>query len=90
MLEAEGLTEELRLKWALLPVGLRRQVLDFVEFLVVRYQLFRSGPALESEVSSDGADAPRPRVLGLHQDMGWISEDFNDPLPDEFWLGKVP
>jgi len=29
-----------------------------------------------------------PRVLGLHEGQGWISEDFNAPLPDEFWLGE--
>ena len=27
----------------------------------------------------------RSRVAGLHKGEGWISEDFNDPLPDEFW-----
>lgn len=27
----------------------------------------------------------RTRVAGLHKGEGWISEDFNDPLPDEFW-----
>jgi hypothetical protein len=30
----------------------------------------------------------QPRVLGLHQGKGWISEDFDKPLSDEFWLGK--
>ncbi len=34
------------------------------------------------------ADEPLPpRVLGLHEGQGWISDDFTDPLPDEFWLG---
>ncbi len=28
------------------------------------------------------------RVPGLHQGKIWISEDFNDPLPDSFWLGE--
>lgn len=30
------------------------------------------------------------RVLGLHAHLGeaWISDDFDDPLPDEFWLGE--
>jgi antitoxin (DNA-binding transcriptional repressor) of toxin-antitoxin stability system len=35
-------------------------------------------------------DAPQPqapRVLGLHQGQGWISDDFIDELPDSFWLG---
>ncbi len=29
------------------------------------------------------------RVLGLHAHLGeaWISDDFDEPLPDEFWLG---
>jgi hypothetical protein len=27
------------------------------------------------------------RVLGLHAGTIWISADFDDPLPDEFWLG---
>lgn len=28
------------------------------------------------------------RIPGLHQGMGWISDNFDDPLPDEFWLGE--
>lgn len=30
-----------------------------------------------------------PRIAGLHAHFGpvWMSEDFDDPLPDEFWLG---
>lgn len=27
------------------------------------------------------------RVAGLHDGQIWMSDDFNDPLPDEFWLG---
>jgi hypothetical protein len=27
------------------------------------------------------------RVAGLHEGQIWMSDDFNDPLPDEFWLG---
>ncbi len=29
-----------------------------------------------------------PRVAGLHQGAIWMSDDFDEPLPDEFWLGK--
>lgn len=32
---------------------------------------------------------PSQRIAGLHEGQGWISEDFNDPLPDEFWNGRV-
>ncbi len=28
-----------------------------------------------------------PRVLGLDIGSVWMSDDFDDPLPDEFWLG---
>jgi hypothetical protein len=32
-----------------------------------------------------------PRVLGLSANPDfWISEDFDDPLPDEFWFGEDP
>jgi len=32
-------------------------------------------------------DEAPPRVPGLHRGMGTMSDDFNAPLPDEFWLG---
>lgn len=34
---------------------------------------------------------PARRVFGLHKDnVLFISEDFDAPLPDEFWLGNGP
>lgn len=30
----------------------------------------------------------KKRVAGLHRGQGWVSEDFDDPLPDEFWTGS--
>jgi len=32
--------------------------------------------------------ASQPRVAGLHAGLGWISDDFDAPLADEFWLGE--
>jgi prevent-host-death family protein len=29
------------------------------------------------------ASDPRPALLGIYQGQGWISDDFNEPLPDE-------
>ena len=26
------------------------------------------------------------RVAGLHEGQIWMRDDFNEPLPDEFWL----
>ncbi|MFQ4140555.1 DUF2281 domain-containing protein [Nodosilinea sp. PGN35] len=32
---------------------------------------------------------PKPRTPGLHKDDPyWMADDFDDPLPDEFWLGE--
>jgi prevent-host-death family protein len=33
------------------------------------------------------ADVPTPRVAGLHPEAIWTSEDFDEPLPEDFWLG---
>lgn len=32
----------------------------------------------------------KQRVLGLHAHLGeaWMSDDFNDELPDSFWFGE--
>lgn len=29
----------------------------------------------------------KQRIPGLHVGMGWISDDFDEPLADEFWAG---
>ncbi|MEK6300762.1 MAG: type II toxin-antitoxin system prevent-host-death family antitoxin [Acidobacteriota bacterium] len=33
------------------------------------------------------ARANKKRVAGLNRGTIWTSEDFDQPLPDEFWLG---
>jgi len=30
-----------------------------------------------------------PRIAGLHPGTIWASEDFDEPLPDEFWVGTA-
>lgn len=37
--------------------------------------------------SSSPAPAIRQRVAGLDKGTLWMSDDFNDELPDEFWFG---
>lgn len=32
--------------------------------------------------------AASPRIAGLNRGRIWVSEDFDAPLPDEFWLGE--
>lgn len=33
---------------------------------------------------------PPKRVFGQHRGKIWMSPDFNDPLPDDFWLSGTP
>ena len=35
------------------------------------------------------AHSKRKRVPGLNRGTIWTSEDFDDPLPDEFWLSQT-
>ena len=63
----------------LLPEN-QQLLLTFAEFLLERQM--RSIP---ENTSVEAAPPPaQQRVLGLHQGMGWMSEDFNEPLPDAF------
>jgi mRNA-degrading endonuclease RelE of RelBE toxin-antitoxin system len=66
-------TSELIAKLQTLPPEQQQQVLDFVEFLAQKYVQ---------------PQASKKRVMGLHKGQIWMSEDFNDPLPDEFWMGE--
>jgi prevent-host-death family protein len=31
----------------------------------------------------------KPRIAGLHPGAIWTSDDFDEPLPEEFWAGGV-
>lgn len=56
-----------------LPPQQQQQVLDYVEFLVEKYVK---------------GNSDKPRIAGLHKGRVWISDDFNDPIPPEYWSGK--
>jgi len=46
----------------------------------------RMVPVLAPESQTE---APRKkRIAGLNRGEIWVSEDFDDPLPDEFWFGE--
>jgi hypothetical protein len=59
-----------------LPIEQQQQVFDFIEFLASKYPVSKSIVAKPS------------RVMGLFEGQGRISDDFNEPLPDEFWSGQ--
>jgi hypothetical protein len=58
-----------------------RRVHDYI----VRTRLHMEGEP------SNSANVQPKRVLGLHAHMGqaWLSDDFNDELPDQFWNGEA-
>jgi antitoxin (DNA-binding transcriptional repressor) of toxin-antitoxin stability system len=34
--------------------------------------------------------APKKRVFGQHRGKIWMRPDFDDPLPEAFWLNGIP
>jgi Protein of unknown function (DUF2281) len=57
----------------------RQQVFDLVEGLAQEKNL------------DDQPQAPQPkkqRVFGQYAGKIWMSDDFDDPLSDSFWLGE--
>lgn len=60
--------------------------------------LSRAGQGDEVVVTSTGQPAARlvpmpqpatkPRILGMHPGSMVMAPDFDDPLPDDFWLGE--
>jgi Protein of unknown function (DUF2281) len=60
-----------------LPDSRLETLLDFVHFLQF----------VEKQKSKDG-DLP-PRIPGLDAGTTWVSDDFDEPLPDSFWLGDA-
>ena len=72
-----NITEGLVTRLQNLPPEQQQQVVDFIEFLEHKY--IQQPSNLEQ---------PKRRISGLHEGQGWMSEDFNQPLPDEFWMGE--
>lgn len=56
-----------------LSIDKQQQVLDFVEFLTQK---------------SISKQPDVKRIPNIHQGKIWISDDFNEPLDDSFWLGE--
>ena len=42
-----------------------------------------------ARLTAVNAVSVKRRVAGLHEGVIWTSDDFDDPLPDEFWLGAA-
>lgn len=70
--------DQISQRTAVLPDNLQQEVLDFVEFLVAKSHSFMPKP-----------DSTTQRIAGLQRGKAHIEEDFDEPLSDDFWLGKA-
>jgi len=43
--------------------------------------------AVDKLLPAESVDSPR--IAGLNAGQGWISADFDAPLPDSFWTGEM-
>ncbi|MEL6526763.1 MAG: DUF2281 domain-containing protein [Chloroflexota bacterium] len=64
----------------------RKQILEAVRALPYpeRKQLLHD---IIDTLGEAKTEIPSERVPGLHAGTTWMSDDFDAPLPDEFWLG---
>jgi predicted DNA-binding antitoxin AbrB/MazE fold protein len=51
---------------------------DEVELLIM--------PLTDSSIEQAEDSEKKPRIPGMHEGAFTVSDDFDDPLPDEFWL----
>jgi hypothetical protein len=74
-IHTNSIVDSIMVKLQNIPSEQQRQVLDYVEFIAEKY----------ASTSNPSEQLSKNRILGLHEGKIWISDDFNDPLSDEFW-----
>jgi Protein of unknown function (DUF2281) len=65
----------------ILPEQKQAEVLNFLNFLIANQTKI-------DDQEGRNVQPKRQRVLGLNKGEIWMSDDFNAPLSDEFWLGE--
>lgn len=77
--------QEFNSQFLMLPEQEQQKVIDFVLKKYIRKQLKVFHKAEDEVVKVDN-----PRKLGLFKGQIKMADDFNEPLPDSFWLeGKL-
>jgi antitoxin component of MazEF toxin-antitoxin module len=78
------------------PLALPREILEMlyvdakgeVDVSVVNRTL-TARPVTDSQPGEEASrESRKKRIAGLNRGMISMSEDFDTPLPDEFWLGR--
>lgn len=60
--------------------------LQTVLLSLAQYQILNAGVKVSNE--NEPTVPVQQRVLGLGVGDIWMSDDFDEPLPDEFWAGQ--
>jgi hypothetical protein len=75
-------------------ISIQKNEANWDEILMLVHQgneiIIMNGDETLARMTSAETISPIPiveRVLGAHPGA-WMSDDFDAPLPDEFWLGK--
>jgi hypothetical protein len=77
MSQTINLIEGAQAKMRSLSLAQQQTVVDFIDFLATKQFM----------VSRDEEKLQQQRIPDLDRGKYRMSDDFNDPLPDEFWLG---
>jgi hypothetical protein len=77
MSQTINLIEGAQVKMKSLSLAQQQTVVDFIDFLATK----------QFVVSRDEEKLKQQRIPDLDRSNYRMSDDFNDPLPDEFWLG---
>ncbi len=56
--------------------------------LTLEHLPFASGQHVRVRIEAASDTATSPRILGLHLGATWMSDDFDHPLPESFWVGE--
>ena len=63
---------------------------EAIEFILAlpRDEQAQIAHMLIDEMSKPKEPQLQKRIPGLYTGEIWVSDDFDEPLPDEFWLGE--
>lgn len=61
--------------------ALLTQLDDNTDTLLIR------GDTPVARITPESKTQTAARIPGLHAGTTWVSDDFDEPLPDSFWLG---
>ncbi|MBL1208725.1 DUF2281 domain-containing protein [Geminocystis sp. GBBB08] len=77
--ETIDLTAIILIKIKDLPLEQQQEILDFTEFITYKH----------NKNLAEKTKSQKKRIAGLYKGKGWMSDDFNEPLPPEVLGGII-